>query len=548
MARGPSFSRALCLLLFVVALFSNDAYVDRFSVGAQVLAGGSWQLLANNVGIASMHTSIDLYGQAIFLDRTDAGPSLINLTDCSGSNCSAHSVLFTPVTGTVRPLTVLTNTWCSSGQFVANGTIVQTGGSGLGGNKIRYFEPCPPGGTCDWTEDSTQFLQQPRWYATDQVLPDGRMIVIGGLNAFSVEFVPDNGEGLVPFPFLFANQDSQGDNLYPYVHLLPDGNLYIFCNKASILYNYINNTILRTYPNISGEPRSYPSAGSSVLLPLQFTGNFAEAEVLVCGGAQYGAFTNPGAKLPASSTCGRLRVTDPAPIWIMEAMPMSRCMGDMVLLPTGSVLIINGAQAGSQGFNNAFDPALSPVLYQPDAPLGLRFSILNATTIPRMYHSTANLLPDGRILVAGSNPNNVYTFTPVNPVIGQYPTELRVEAFSPPYLAPSLAFLTPSFISVPTALLYNQAFGVVISLGPGVPVVGAITLTLMSAPFATHSFSQGQRMLVLGVTSPVAIGNNEYQIASISPPNSVLAPAGYYMLFAVNQGVPSVGAWVQISP
>lgn len=236
--------------------------------------------------------------------------------------------------------------------------------------QIRFFDSCPPGGICDWVQAADQVLHAPRWYATDQLLPDGRVIVIGGLNAFSLEFVPDTGEGLVPFPFLFQNQDPQGDNLYPFVHLLPDGNLWIFCNRASILYDYVNNTILQTFPNITGEPRSYPSAGSSVLLPLEFGENFAAAEVLICGGSQYGAFINPGAQLPASLTCGRLRVTDPAPIWIMENMPMRRCMGDMILLPTGSVVIINGAQAGSQGFNNGFDPVFTPLLYQPDAPLG----------------------------------------------------------------------------------------------------------------------------------------------------------------------------------
>jgi hypothetical protein len=237
--------------------------------------------------------------------------------------------------------------------------------------QIRYFAPCPPGGTCDWVQDTNQTLKQPRWYATNQLLPDGRQIVVGGLGAYTLEFIPDSGEGLVQFPFLLTNQDAQGDNLYPYVHLLPDGNLWILCNTASVLYNYINNSVLYTYPNISGEPRTYPSAGSSVLLPIQYRDNFAVADVVVCGGAQYGAYLSPSSRLPASNTCGRLRVSDPAPVWVMETMPIRRTMGDMLLLPTGTVLIINGAQAGSQGFNDGFEPALSPVLYQPDAPLGL---------------------------------------------------------------------------------------------------------------------------------------------------------------------------------
>eukprot|EP00250_Pteridium_aquilinum_P029644 c3988_g1_i1 orf=44-253(+) len=43
-------------------------------------AQGSWQLLLQNAGIASMHTAVTHYGNVVFLDRTDIGPSQINLT------------------------------------------------------------------------------------------------------------------------------------------------------------------------------------------------------------------------------------------------------------------------------------------------------------------------------------------------------------------------------------------------------------------------------------------------------------------------------------
>jgi hypothetical protein len=109
----------------------------------------------------------------------------------------------------------------------------------------------------------------------------------------------------------------------------------------------------------------------------------------------------------------------------MENMPMTRNMGDMVLLPTRQVLIINGAENGSQGWGFATNAVLNPVLYNPGFAAGTRFQTMTATTIPRVYHSTANLLPDGRILVAGSNTHQFYTFTQ------PFPTELRIEAYSP---------------------------------------------------------------------------------------------------------------------
>jgi hypothetical protein len=161
MGRGPSVSRVFCVILTVGALFSENV-VQNIIVDAQVVtvAGGqgSWELLSSNAGISSMHTAIDHYGQAIFLDRTDAGPSNINLTNCS-VNCSAHSVLFSPDTGTVRPLTVITNTWCSSGQFTANGTLVQTGGDGLGADKVGHsLLVLSQSIHCDWLEEGNEEL------------------------------------------------------------------------------------------------------------------------------------------------------------------------------------------------------------------------------------------------------------------------------------------------------------------------------------------------------------------------------------------------------
>lgn len=52
-------------------------------------------------------------------------------------------------------------------------------------------------------------------------------------------------------------------------------------------------------------------------------------------------------------------------------------------------------------------------MYDPDAPLGSRFSVdgLSASTVPRLYHSSATLLPDGSVFVSGSNPNPDVTST-----------------------------------------------------------------------------------------------------------------------------------------
>lgn len=268
--------------------------------------------------------------------------------------------------------------------------------------------------------------------------------------------------------------DAQNDNLYPYVHLLPDNNLFIFANRDSCLYNWQTNKVVRNYPTIPGEPRNYPSAGSSVMLPLYapFTGT----EILICGGAAAGSFSNPGANMPASNTCGRMDPFAATPGWAMETMPQRRTMGDMILTPDGNVLIINGAGKGSQGWGYASDPVYTPVMYYPGAAAGKRFQTLAGSGTPRLYHSTANLLPDGRILVAGSNTHQFYTFT------GIFPTELSIEAFSPPYLGgnrPGLA--------VAGALAYGKAFTATVTYTG--TVNGNIGLFMASAPFVTHSYA-----------------------------------------------------------
>lgn len=76
----------------------------------------------------------------------------------------------------------------------------------------------------------------------------------------------------------------------------------------------------------------------------------------------------------------------------------------MAPLPDGTFLIVNGAQEGVAGFGLASDPNLNAVLYDPTLPIGQRFSILGNTIVPRLYHSEATLLPDGRVMISGSDP------------------------------------------------------------------------------------------------------------------------------------------------
>ncbi|MCO5562764.1 hypothetical protein L7F22_016396 [Adiantum nelumboides] len=529
-------------LLFLVFCASKVVLIQK------AVAQGSWKLLLDNAGIASMHTAVTHYNNVILLDRTNIGPSQIQLPDgvCRNNpkdltdttDCTAHSVLFNPGDNSVRPLFIQTDTWCSSGQFVSDGRLVQTGGDFDGLNKIRTFSPCSSSGSCDWVESGSEYLQDGRWYATNQLLPDGAtQIVIGGRGVTTYEFIPSNGDK-INLPFLAQTNDAQYDNLYPYVHLLPDGTLYIFANRDSIILNYQTNKVIKTFPTIPGEPRNYPSAGSSVMLPLLASDGYSKVEVLVCGGSQYGCYLNPSSYPAASETCGRIVVTDVEPAWDMQTMPYPRAMGDMVLLPTGDVLIINGAQNGCQGWGNQKNAVLAPVVYSPSSA---KFSTQAATTIPRVYHSTANLLQDGRVLVAGSNTHQYYELT------GGFPTELRIEAFSPEYMGSKHDGDRPNIVDAPGKVGYAESFTVTVAMEN--EPTGNVVLSLLSVPFTTHSYAQGQRMLSLEVEKPLNLGGGQYAVYAKSPPSATLAPPSYYMLFAVNEakGVAGPAAWLHVS-
>ncbi|KAL6983544.1 (methyl)glyoxal oxidase [Sarracenia purpurea var. burkii] len=522
-------------------------------------SGGEWVLLYKSTGVSAMHMQLLHNGKVVIFDRTDFGTSNLPLPagKCRRNDavvkldCSAHSLLYDVVSNTYRPLMVQTNVWCSSGAVHPDGTLVQTGGYLDGDRKIRLFTPCNDFQQCDWVEIS-QDLTVRRWYASNQILPDGRIIVVGGRRQFNYEFfpkIPAKGsfKELYQLPFLQKTTDRfEENNLYPFLHLLPDGNLYIFANRRSILFDYVKNRIVKEFPAIPGEKRNYPSSGSSVLLPLHCPS--PEAEVLICGGAPNLAYfkaNNLSVYVEASKTCGRLKLTDPEPHWVMEDMPMGRIMSDMLLLPCGDVLIINGASNGTAGWDDAVGAVLNPLLYIPTQPDPTRrFAVLNPTTIPRMYHSAAILLPDGRILVGGSNPHQTYNFT------APYPTELSLEAFSPPYLAPQYSNLRPSILSVMDGhqiLSYGQKFSLTFTLRE-FRADRDISVSVIAPSFTTHSFSMNQRLVYLEIDGGVRkLSESCYKVNVIAPTSRNVAPPGYYMLFVVHGVIPSECLWIKIS-
>ena len=199
---------------------------------------------------------------------------------------------------------------------------------------------------------------------------------------------------------------------------------------------------------------------------------------------------------------------------------------NMVIMPDGRVIAIGGLRAFAQG---AYDfPTRHPQIWDPDNLAWSDSTKLAAADRTRDYHSTAILLPDGRILSAGGEiePEGYYA-----------------DLYSPPYLFNGDALATrPTLIAATGRWRYNQDVTFAVSGDTTVR-----TACLIRAPSTTHQFDQSQRYVPLGPLTSSVRGDGVRQFFLKAPPDSFVAPPGDYLLFVNNAaGVPSIAQWVRV--
>ncbi|KAI3754242.1 hypothetical protein L1987_54021 [Smallanthus sonchifolius] len=394
---------------------------------------GSWAIDNHNVGVAAMQFQLMPNNKAVWFDTTSLGPSARELGppgNCPKSpemnfkpDCFAHAIAYDVETGHSRTIYLDGEPWCSSGHLWPNGDLVATGGTRGGVRSVRVLSMTNP--NANFVEKKN-ILADKRWYSSNQVLEDGSAVVVGGRNSFSYEIVPPNKQEFHPrrfsLPFLqettVPKRPGPGmyieNNLYPFLFLIPDGNVFLFANDRGIIFHPHTGTVVRQFPKIPGGARNYPASGMAALLPLTITPGDIHAEVVVCGGNSQDAYPSVDSKhtknrvfTPALRDCHRIAVTNHASTWVKEQdMPSGRCMGDLVHLANGDLLMINGARKGVAGWENAMDPNLTPVtlFYPPFTTHGFsmnqRLLILPVKTVVNDL-VTAVAPPSGKVAPPG---------------------------------------------------------------------------------------------------------------------------------------------------
>ncbi|PPR02765.1 hypothetical protein CVT24_002239 [Panaeolus cyanescens] len=464
-----------------------------------------------------------------------------------------------------------------------------------GRKAIRVVNPCRITDNlnampCKWFDEPEQLgMKRNRWYSAAEPTGTGEIVIVGGFvtggyinrwypntdPAFSgglseptYEFYP--GRAGEPRVMDFMVKTS-GLNAYAHTYLMPSGLMFVQANLSTVLWNF-NDNVETPLPGMpKGVVRVYPASGATAMLPLTPKNGYTPT-ILFCGGTDmademWGDFRYPNIQTwtyPASKDCQRitpepLDKSQPVAYEQDDDMPIGRSMTQFIALPNGKYLLLNGAEFGTAGYSTsgvkdtpfaqmpfgqslAGGPVLRPAIYDPEAPRGKRWSQegLFESKIPRMYHSTAVLLPDGSVFVAGSNPNADVVLN------AAFPTEYRADIFYPSYFS---AEVRPEPQNVPTKLSYGgQYFDITIPAssykGSANDAAESVKVTLIRTGFSTHAMQMGQRYLQLENTYTVNKDGSITLHVSQLPRNPNLFQPGPAFLYVNVHDVPSKGTYV----
>jgi glycosidase len=500
---------------------------------------GRWDPVFKLANVA-IHAHLLPTGKVLYWGRrkTPGDPSFASLNEHS-----SQTFLWDPATGQSTPTKQSPtlaggqgiNLFCSGHTFLPDGQLLVVGGHLFDSEGVD--QACLYDAAADsWTP--LPIMNNGRWYPTAITLPDGGALALSGSFAQGRPQPPPDNPTPPPQGTQFpVNPNPQiwrgngwaptmnfiGLQLFPRLHIEPKQGRVFMAGPRDV--SFLDVTGQGTWtpgPLRDGANRDY---APSVM--------YDSGKILFIGGGQ-----DPQTQLP-TNLVESIDLNVPNPQWKKTApMHFARRQHNATVLPDGTVLVTGGTQ-GIPGnpqwlaFNNVLPggPVHNAELWNPDTD---QWTLMAAEDIDRCYHSTALLLPDGRVLSAGGG-----EYAPNNPALPNQPNPATdshhdAQIFTPPYL---LKGPRPSISVAPAEIVYGQSFDITVGAGDTIAKVSWIRLGSV-----THSCNQNQSLIFLMFTQAAS------KVTIQAPANSNIAQPGHYMLFVLNkQGVPSLAHIAHIS-
>jgi hypothetical protein len=449
---------------------------------------GRWSLPVH-VGVVGIHAALFHTGEVLLWEEPHGG-------------LGSRAKLLDPRNGHLTDVSIPypRDAFCSGTSILPDGRLLVAGGLRPGTNDAPratdLFDPI----TQRWSLTSP--MAAPRYYPTLTALPDGTTLVLSGNHTVFGGETEDTVESYRPADGTWGTLPKSADvetAMYPRTLVLPDGRvLRAGPERLSRLFDPATNTWSDVAPMRFGNRFE----GAAVLLP-------GLRRVMTSGGA---VREDPAPWVVPTATAEELDLHAPSPSWRPAgSMHRARMYHELVLLADGTVLAVGGAARGLL----YSEPVHEAELYDPATRT---WRTMASQTAPRPYHSTALLLPDGRVLSAGSD------FGPLADT---------VEIYSPPYL---FRGPRPRIAQVPRAIGYGDRFSILTSRPSSISRVA-----LIRPGAVTHSVNFDQRYVDL------RFRRSGGRIHALAPGSANDAPPGWYMLVIVNRrGVPSAAEFVSV--
>lgn len=403
--------------------------------------------------------------------------------------------LWDPASGLFTSVPTETDVFCAGHAFLPDGRLLVAGGH-LSDNHGLSAANLFDGRSAQWTRIAS--MTHARWYPTAITLADGRVLVLAG---------QDENGAHVAEPEVWDGERwgvlagaAEVLPLYPRAFVAPNGLVFYAGELAQSAY--LDPAGAGSWTPVATSRYGRRDYGTAVM--------YRPGEVLIAGGSD-----PPDG--PPTASAEVIDLNAAAPSWSYTA-PMStpRRHLDATVLPDGRVAVTGGTS--SAGFS---DPAGGVHAVEVWDPATGAWTTWAENAVTRVYHGTTVLLPDGRLLHAGSGDG------------GNLPREVSAELFTPPYL---LRGPRPVVVAAPDDLPYGASVQI------GSPDAGRVTgASLVRLPSVTHAFDQNQRYV------PLAFVRSAGGIRIDGPPSGAIAPPGPYMLFLVDaDGVPSLAHMVRV--